>query len=65
MSIELTQGDVLVIVPAFNEGASIGNLISELKLLLYDMLVVSDGSSDATAQVVRVNELVPTVNGAK
>ena len=65
MSIELTQGDVLVIVPAFNEAASIGNLISELKLLLYDILVVSDGSSDATAQVARVNELVPTVNGAK
>lgn len=64
MSIELAQGDVLVIVPAFNGAASIGNLICESKLHLYDILVVSNGSSDATAQVARVNELVPTVNGA-
>jgi glycosyltransferase involved in cell wall biosynthesis len=49
----ITQQDVLVIVPAFNEAASIGNVISELKSHSYDTLVVSDGSTDATGRIAR------------
>jgi glycosyltransferase involved in cell wall biosynthesis len=53
MSFVITQKDVLVIVPAFNESASIGDVISELKEYLYDILVISDGSTDTTAQIAR------------
>ncbi len=53
MSALITQQDVLVIVPAFNEAASIGNVISELKSHSYDTLVVSDGSTDATGRIAR------------
>ncbi len=51
----IDQSDVLIIVPAFNEAASIGDVISELKLQSYDILVVSDGSTDATARIAREN----------
>ena len=53
MSFKLTQRKVLVVVPAFNEAASIGEVIRELKQNLYDVLVVSDGSTDGTAQIAR------------
>ena len=55
MSIVIDQKDVLIIVPAFNEAASIGDVINELKLHSYDILVVSDGSTDATARIAREN----------
>jgi glycosyltransferase involved in cell wall biosynthesis len=55
MSMVIDQSDVLIIVPAFNEAASIGDVISELKLQSYDILVVSDGSTDATARIAREN----------
>jgi glycosyltransferase involved in cell wall biosynthesis len=55
MSIVIGQSDVLIIVPAFNEAASIGDVINELKLQSYDILVVSDGSTDATARIAREN----------
>ena len=55
MSIVIDQSDVLIIVPAFNEAASIGDVINELKLHSYDILVVSDGSTDATARIAREN----------
>ena len=55
MSVNLAQSDVLIVVPAFNEAASIGDVIRELKLHSYDVLVVSDGSTDITAEVARKN----------
>jgi glycosyltransferase involved in cell wall biosynthesis len=51
----LTQGNVLVVVPAFNEAASISNVINELRSHHYHILVVSDGSTDLTTQVARAN----------
>lgn len=44
---------VLVIMPAWNESESVGNTIREVLAAgeLYDVLVVNDGSTDATADV--------------
>jgi len=44
---------VLVIVPAWNEEANVGNTIREIRAAdsRYDVLVVDDGSRDATAQL--------------
>jgi glycosyltransferase involved in cell wall biosynthesis len=45
----IAKQNVLVIVPAFNEAASIEGVIQELLSHQFDVLVVSDGSSDKTA----------------
>ena len=43
--------NVDIIIPAFNEGKNIGNLVSELKKLYpdYTVIVIDDGSSDETS----------------
>ena len=55
MSVVLTERDVLILVPAFNDAASIGDVIKELTMHSYDILVISDGSTDATAQIARAS----------
>lgn len=47
----LFKENVLVIVPAFNEAASIEEVIQELLSHQIDVLVVSDGSTDNTAEL--------------
>lgn len=49
------MNDVLVIIPAFNEQASIGRLLRELKTALPDVpaVVICDGSTDRTAEIAR------------
>lgn len=55
----MTPPDLSVVVPAFNEEAAIGSSISQLRGYLersgldWEVLVVDDGSSDRTAQIVR------------
>ena len=49
----ITKENVLVIVPAFNEAASIQGVIKELLSHQFDVLVVSDGSTDNTASLAR------------
>lgn len=49
----MTDRDVLVLIPAFNEEASIGNVISDVLYHGYQLLVISDGSSDNTVEVAR------------
>ena len=44
-------GKVLVIVPAWNEAASVGGVVRELVDAGFDVLVVDDGSSDATREL--------------
>ncbi len=46
---------VLVIIPAFNEEASIGKVVDELErdYPQFDYIVVNDGSTDRTAQICR------------
>lgn len=47
---------ISVIIPAFNEGAGIGNLIGRIRAVLqtldehHEILIVDDGSSDATSE---------------
>ena len=49
--------DVLIIIPAYNEGKTIGDLLDKLKQPEFaefaDVLVMNDASKDNTAQVVR------------
>lgn len=41
----------LVVIPAYNEQPTIGPLVEEARKYISDILVVDDGSRDATAQV--------------
>jgi glycosyltransferase involved in cell wall biosynthesis len=42
-------GDVLVVIPAFNEERSVGPVVTSVRALGYPALVVDDGSVDRTA----------------
>lgn len=55
MTIERRADTVLVIVPAWNEAASIGKTVAEITAAsdAYDVVVIDDGSTDATAAVAR------------
>lgn len=55
MSAVIHQQSVLVVVPAWNEEAALPAVLAELARTLpgTDVLVVSDGSTDATAQIAR------------
>lgn len=46
------MSDILVIIPAFNEEAGIAAVIAKIRAHVpdFDILVINDGSSDATAQ---------------
>jgi glycosyltransferase involved in cell wall biosynthesis len=53
---------VLIVIPAFNEGESIGKVIAEVRAELptVDVLVVDDGSIDDTSAVARVAGAIVT-----
>ncbi|MET1258933.1 glycosyltransferase family 2 protein [Flagellimonas sp. DF-77] len=44
------MADIKVIIPAFNEGDSIGNVIRELPSTVSEVIVVNNGSTDDTAK---------------
>jgi glycosyltransferase involved in cell wall biosynthesis len=44
---------ILIIIPAFNEESSVPFVANELKGLRYDVILIDDGSSDATSHVAR------------
>lgn len=54
---EVTQSPLLVVVPAWNEQESLPAVLAELDVSLpeADVLVVNDGSTDGTANVVRAS----------
>jgi glycosyltransferase involved in cell wall biosynthesis len=54
---------VLIIIPAFNEGESIGKVIAEVRAELpsFHVLVVDDGSTDNTAEIARAAGAIVTV----
>ena len=47
----LQVSDVLVVIPAFNEAKSIGQVVEQVKTFGFQTLVVDDGSIDQTADV--------------
>jgi glycosyltransferase involved in cell wall biosynthesis len=49
----LTKQNVIVVVPALNEAASIADVLRSLKEHGYTTVVISDGSVDATAAIAR------------
>ena len=54
---------VLVIIPAFNESEAISDVLTALREQTpdYDVLVVNDGSTDNTAEIVKRHEGVNLV----
>tara|TARA_R100000935_G_scaffold51959_1_gene78852 strand:- start:4 stop:696 length:693 start_codon:yes stop_codon:yes gene_type:complete len=44
---------IVVIIPAFNEEASIGKVIQEIPKIVSDIIVVSNNSTDRTAEVAK------------
>lgn len=67
----LDTGEALrpcVIIPTHNEAAEIGRIISRLRSLKIDFVVIDDGSTDATASIARNNNaqvLLSEVNQGK
>ena len=53
------NNDFLIIIPAFNEEKSIGNVLKNI-VKTYKVLVVDDGSTDNTRQIV--DELIKKDN---
>lgn len=51
------MSDLLIVVPAYNEEANIGRVVTELikEYPQYDYVVVNDGSRDKTAEICREN----------
>ena len=56
--VEKIEGKILLVVPAYNEGANIERVISELQYNYpcYNYVVVNDGSSDNTAAICKKNK---------
>ena len=48
---------VLVIIPAYNEQECIVDAVNSVKAAGYDYIVVNDGSSDATLEVCKMNDI--------
>ena len=49
----MTQRDVAVVIPAYNEAQTVAEVVRVALLLTPDVTVASDGSSDDTAEVAR------------
>ena len=50
---DLDKSNVLVLIPALNEQESVGTVISSLKTRGYRVILISDGSTDGTAEIGR------------
>jgi glycosyltransferase involved in cell wall biosynthesis len=50
---QVPRADVTVVVPAFNEGARVASVVSELRTQFGRVVVVDDGSEDHTAELAR------------
>jgi glycosyltransferase involved in cell wall biosynthesis len=50
----IRKQDVCVLIPAYNEEKNIGRIVSEVLSLGFKPVVVDDGSTDSTAQKVRL-----------
>lgn len=52
---KLTKENCLIVIPAFNEENTISSVVASLLQRKFNALVVSDGSTDNTAQIAREN----------
>lgn len=57
MRSQLTNDNVLIVVPAFNEALNIGQVLDSLKRHNRNVLVVNDGSVDDTASISRASQI--------
>jgi len=48
-----THEDIFVIIPAFNEGPILGEVLAEVATTGYQIVVIDDGSSDETSKIAR------------
>ena len=48
---------VLVIIPCYNEEKNILNVVKEIKKYKYDYVVINDGSSDKSLEILKKNKL--------
>ncbi len=58
------DSDILIIIPAYNEAQAIGGVIQSLRNIgkALDILVVNDGSVDATSQIARATQHVMVID---
>ena len=54
----VSRSRVYVVIPAYNEGSIISRVVAEVKRAGYAVVVVDDGSSDATAEEARTADAV-------
>jgi len=47
------RGNIWIVIPAYNEEKTIGTVLSNLKKKKFPVLVVDDGSEDATAKIAK------------
>jgi len=47
------MADIRLIIPAFNEGASIGKVLADIPASVREIIVVSNGSTDNTVEIAR------------
>lgn len=50
--------EICVLIPAYNADRTIGNLIDEIKKYPVDIIVVEDGSTDRTYQIVKDKRII-------
>ena len=50
--------DIYILIPVFNE-SEIGNVISDLKKYFKNIIVVNDGSSDDSLEILKKYEVKP------
>ena len=49
--------DIYILIPVFNESEKIGNVVSELKKYFKNIIVVNDGSSDNSLEILKKYEV--------
>jgi glycosyltransferase involved in cell wall biosynthesis len=58
----MARPSVSVVIPAYNEAMSIGNVIADCKAFCDEIIVVDDGSTDDTVEIARKNGAVVIEN---
>lgn len=55
MNLLMDKTDISVIIPVYNEGATIGKLIKQIKTLYpdFEIIIINDGSTDDTGLIAR------------